>query len=99
MSSTQLRLICISVLLLISTVMIPSCSLIESYLDPWSGCPEDRQCLSGDIETREAKSCCDVDQICYSTEPTEGGTCMSKTEAAALEKKRTQDESSVKKEP
>jgi hypothetical protein len=66
----------VAVFLAVST--LASCS----FFDPWSGCPEEQQCLAGDIVTREAKSCCGEDQVCYSDKAMYGGTCISKREAA-----------------
>ena len=68
------------------SMMAASCS----FFDPWSGCPEEKQCLSGDIVTRDAKSCCGDDQVCFIDDPMEGGTCISKEEAAERDAKRKQ---------
>ena len=59
-----------------------------SWVDPWWGCPEDRQCLSGDILTNEAKSCCGEEQVCYNDAPREGGSGISEEKAARRDARR-----------
>jgi len=44
--------------------------------DPWADCPEELQCLSGDIEINSAKECCAEGEVCHVSDPMEGGTCM-----------------------
>ena len=43
--------------------------------DPWQGCPENRQCLSGDVVEDSAKFCCGSGETCVS-EDTDGGVCV-----------------------
>ena len=42
--------------------------------DPWKDCPEERQCLSGDIVINEAKTCCRIGTLCASRSAMEGGS-------------------------
>ena len=72
-----------------------ACSTGIAPQDPWKDCPEEKQCLSGDTVSNEAKSCCATDQVCYVKEIIEGGSCIPKEEAAKLRKEKEEKESKV----
>ena len=59
--------------------------------DPWIDCPEAQQCLSGDIVSNEAKSCCASDEVCVAGAPKEGGECKPKPAPSASKNGRTDD--------
>lgn len=58
-----------------------SCFIFEAVTDPWLDCPEEQQCLSGDIVSNEAKSCCAATEVCFVSRPMEGGSCLDAAEA------------------
>ena len=59
--------------------------------DPWMDCPEAQQCLSGDIVSNEAKSCCASDEVCVARAPKEGGECKPKPAPSASKNGSTDD--------
>ena len=79
-------------LALLPLVLVSACSIFQRFSDPWASCPEERQCLSGDIVSNDAKACCADGEVCYVSDPMEGGTCLAAEEAEArrAERQRSQ---------
>ena len=73
----------------IITVLLTACTQAATVIDPWAGCPEEKQCLSGDIVSQEAKSCCGDAQVCFVDNPKYGGSCISEEDAEARRAART----------
>lgn len=72
-------------------LLVACLSMNEPVPDPWTDCPEAQQCLSGDIVSNEAKSCCASDEVCVAAAPKEGGQCKPKPVPSASKNGGTDD--------